>query len=59
MLHCPEVPDKVAIDEAIKLAKTYSTERSRQFVNGLLDTIMKSAVAHAQDPSAGGDSTEQ
>ena len=59
MLQRDEVPDKVVIDEAIELAKTYSTERSSQFINGLLDTIMKSAVAHAQDASAGGDSTEQ
>jgi N utilization substance protein B len=59
MLHHPEVPDKVVIDEAIELAKTYSTERSSQFINGLLDTIMKSTVAHAQDPAVGGNSTEQ
>ena len=59
MLHHPEVPDKVVIDEAIELAKTYSTERSSQFINGLLDTIMKSTAAHAEDPSAGGNSTEQ
>ncbi len=58
MLHCPEVPDKVAIDEAIKLAKTYSTERSSKFINGLLDTIMKSTVAQAENLTAGGDSTE-
>ncbi len=59
MLHRAKVPDKVVINEAIELAKTYSTERSSQFINGVLDTIMKSTVAHAQDPSAGGHSTEQ
>ena len=59
MLHQPEVPDKVVINEAIELAKNYSTDRSSKFINGLLDTIMKSTVAHAQDPSAGGHSTEQ
>ncbi len=59
MLHHPDVPDKVVIDEAIELAKSYSTERSSQFINGLLDTIMKSTTAHAEDPAAGGDSTEQ
>ncbi|MCK4850678.1 MAG: transcription antitermination factor NusB [Phycisphaerae bacterium] len=58
MLHHPEVPDKVVINEAIELAKTYSTERSSQFINGLLDTIMKSTAAHAEDPATGGDSTE-
>ena len=59
MLHQPEVPDKVVINEAIELAKTYSTGRSSKFINGLLDTIMKSTLTHAQDPSAGGHSTEQ
>jgi len=44
LFHHPEVPPKVAIDEAIKLAKIYSTERSSSFINGLLDTIMKSTV---------------
>lgn len=59
MLHQPEVPDKVVINEAIELAKTYSTGRSSKFINGLLDTIMKSTLTHAQDPSARGHSTEQ
>ena len=53
MLHQLEVPGKVVINEAIELAKTYSTERSSQFINGLLDTIMKSTVAHAQEQAAG------
>ena len=44
MLHRPDVPDKVVINEAIELAKTYSTERSSQFINGLLDTVMKSTT---------------
>ena len=51
ILHQTSVPDKVAIDEAIKLAKTYSTERSSKFINGLLDTIMKSTT---QDQKCGG-----
>lgn len=35
----PEVPSAVVIDEAIELAKEYSTERSSGFVNGVLDAI--------------------
>ena len=41
MLHEPEVPTKVAINEAIELAKRYSTEQSGAFVNGILDRIRK------------------
>ncbi len=59
ILHQTSVPDKVAIDEAIKLAKTYSTERSSKFINGLLDTIMKFAAAGALDSAAELESTEQ
>lgn len=37
----PSIPPKVSIDEAIELAKKYSTEESGRFVNGVLDRIMK------------------
>jgi transcription antitermination protein NusB len=36
-----EVPDVVAIDEAVGLAQQLSTEESPQFVNGLLNRIME------------------
>ncbi len=35
----PEIPPKVTINEAIELAKKFSTERSGKFVNGVLDAI--------------------
>jgi len=36
-----EVPSKVAINEAIELAKTFSGENSGKFVNGVLGTVYK------------------
>jgi N utilization substance protein B len=36
-----DTPPKVVIDEAIELAKHYSTEQSPSFVNGVLDAILK------------------
>ena len=39
MLFCPEVPPKVAINEALELAKRYSTAQSSRFVNGILDRL--------------------
>jgi N utilization substance protein B len=36
-----DTPPKVVIDEAIELAKTYSTENSPSFVNGVLDAVLK------------------
>jgi N utilization substance protein B len=36
-----DTPPKVVIDEAIELAKSYSTENSPAFVNGVLDAVLK------------------
>ena len=40
MLHCPEIPPVVSINEAIEIAKKYSTEESGRFVNGVLDQVL-------------------
>jgi N utilization substance protein B len=36
-----DTPPKVVIDEAIELAKIYSTENSPAFVNGVLDAVLR------------------
>ena len=36
-----DIPFKVCIDEAVKMAKIYGTEHSSKFVNGNLDAIFK------------------
>ncbi len=38
--YMPDVPVKVAINEAIELAKKYSTFESAAFVNGILDRVL-------------------
>jgi transcription antitermination protein NusB len=40
LLYFPDIPPKVTINEAIEIAKTYSTEKSGQFINGVLDSIL-------------------
>ena len=35
------IPDAVAINEAVDLAKKYSTNESRRFINGILGQIVK------------------
>lgn len=45
ILNCPDVPPAVAINEAIEVAKKFSTEESGRFVNGILDNIRKSRSA--------------
>ena len=39
LLHRPDVPVKVVIDEAIELGKKFGSESSGAFVNGVLDRI--------------------
>lgn len=38
-LHFDKIPPKATMNEAIELAKIFSTEESKDFVNGVLDTI--------------------
>jgi transcription antitermination protein NusB len=41
MITFPNIPVKVTINEFIELTKEYSTPKSRQFINGILDVISK------------------
>jgi N utilization substance protein B len=42
LLHEPDTPRPVVIDEALEIAKRFSTPRSSQFINGILDGVLKS-----------------
>jgi N utilization substance protein B len=44
LLYFPTIPTKVTINEYIDIAKHYSTPQSGQFVNGVLDNILKDLV---------------
>ena len=39
LMYMPDVPPKVTINEALEIAKTYGTEESCRFINGVLDKI--------------------
>ena len=41
LLYFPSIPIKVSMNEYIDIAKMYSTPKSKDFVNGILDKIMK------------------
>lgn len=47
-----QIPPKVAINEAIELAKSFGGEASGRFVNGVLGTLYRSMGGEAQDPLA-------
>ncbi len=40
-LYFPTIPTKVSLNEYIELSKFYSTEKSRNFINGILDKTLK------------------
>ena len=46
IMHNPDVPDAVAVNEAVELAKELSTEDSGSFVNGLLSRIASTKTAN-------------
>lgn len=40
-LYCPDIPPEVTINEMIEISKSYSTDRSGKFLNGILDAALK------------------
>ena len=53
ILYFNEIPPKVTINEAIEIAKKFSTEKSDKFVNGILDAVLHQQVlgeGQAQTP---------
>ena len=48
LLHRPDVPRNVVINEAVELAKRYSTDDSGRFVNGVLSAIASEVAARAE-----------
>jgi len=51
LLYRHDVPEKVAINEAIELAKLYGSEESGAFVNGILDQIRLHLRSRQETPA--------
>lgn len=45
LMHCPDIPVKVTINEAVEIAKCFGTTESGAFVNGILDNVAKKYAA--------------
>ena len=41
ILYCEDIPDQVAANEAVSLAKLYEGEEAAKFVNGILSVVIK------------------
>ncbi len=44
-----DTPDRVAINEAVELAKRFGAKQSAQFVNGILDRFLREARERNED----------
>ncbi len=44
LMYFEDIPPKVTINEAIEIAKNYSTEKSSKFINGVLDSVFEELV---------------
>lgn len=58
----PEVPDSVAINEAVEMAKAYGTDDSPKFVNGVLGKIAEmhgTMIEPAKDEGPDGDASPE
>jgi N utilization substance protein B len=45
LLHFPTIPTKVTLNEYVEISKVYSTEKSKDFINGILDRLMKKLLS--------------
>lgn len=46
LLYFDDIPPKVSINEAIEIAREFSTEKSDKFVNGVLDAVLDDLKAN-------------
>jgi N utilization substance protein B len=49
----PSIPVKVTINEYIEISKEYSTPKSKQFINGILDKLVNDLKAQGEIKKSG------
>jgi transcription antitermination protein NusB len=45
LFHCPEIPFRVVLDEAISLTKEFGSQEGHRYVNGVLNSLAKKVRA--------------
>lgn len=53
LLNFPSIPTKVTLNEYVEIAKLYSTDKSKDFINGILDRLMKKLENEGQINKSG------
>jgi len=54
LLYCDDIPPKVTLNEAIDLGKTYGSENSGSFINGILDALYVKLQQTGKKPDKSG-----
>jgi N utilization substance protein B len=54
LIHCPDIPPKVTLNEAIDLGKLYGSENSGSFINGILDAVYLKLYKEATNQNING-----
>jgi N utilization substance protein B len=49
ILYRPDIPPVVSINEAVEIAKKFSTDESGKFVNGILDKVKAETLRPARE----------
>jgi N utilization substance protein B len=52
ILHRPDIPSSVSVNEAVEMAKKYSTDDSGKFVNGILGSFLRDAASVRADDAS-------
>ncbi len=52
IVYCQDIPPKVSLNEAIDLGKTYGSENSGSFINGILDALYADFEKGEESPSS-------
>ncbi len=58
LMHCPDIPPKVTINEAIEIGKKFSTANSGAFINGILDRVRLDLIERRADQIADSGETQ-
>ncbi|MBR6738564.1 MAG: transcription antitermination factor NusB, partial [Oscillospiraceae bacterium] len=45
VLYCKDIPNSVAINEAVEIAKKYETEETVKFINGILGSFVRGEIS--------------
>jgi N utilization substance protein B len=53
LLYFEDIPPKVTMNEAIEIARAYSTDKSDKFVNGVLDSILEDLKSEGRIKKSG------